>query len=176
MAHICPSAACKLGQQIIDKLTVKKMNILRYGYRLGAMRSSYTVLNQPLEQRLDVVHATWSAVLKVSMSIPVYQIANAKHDKLPKHSEVVQDQEIKPNGFAYIRDVPEEQKNYTWYAVKEDDHVVLLGIEDLIVQKDGTKLYLPVRRGAQACSRTPSVCMHTRICHAGVFGQANPQL
>ena len=110
------------------------------------------------------------------MSIPVYEIANAKHDKIPKHSEVVQDQEIKPNGFAYVRDLPQEQRNYTWYAVKEDDHVALLGIQDLIVQKDGTKLYLPVRTQAMCRRRTPPGCIYAckqRAPNAGVTGQAD---
>ena len=110
------------------------------------------------------------------MSIPVYEIANAKHDKIPKHSEVVQDQEIKPNGFAYVRDLPHEQRNYTWYAVKEDDHVALLGIQDLIVEKEGTKLYLPVRTSVVCRRRTAPICMHASNMHPLQESLAKPTL
>ncbi|DBB00568.1 hypothetical protein WJX82_008165 [Trebouxia sp. C0006] len=77
------------------------------------------------------------------VAIQVYKISTAKNDKLPKHSEIVQEQEINPNGFAYARDMPKDEQNCTWYVVGEDEHLMLLTIEDLVVEKDGTMLYLP---------------------------------
>lgn len=98
------------------------------------------------------------------MSIPVYRIANAKHDKIPKGSEIVDEQDIKANGFAYVRDLPEDKRNYTWYVVKEDDHVVLLGIQDLVVDKDGTKLYLPVTWSSDECCCRLCICIAISAC------------
>jgi len=40
------------------------------------------------------------------VAIQVYKISTAKYEKLPKHCEIVQEQEINPNGFAYARDMP----------------------------------------------------------------------
>ena len=94
------------------------------------------------------------------VAIQVYRISTAKNGKLPKHSEVVQEQEINPDGFAYARDMPKDEQNYTWYAVGEDDKLLLLTIEDLVVEKDGTILYLPVSASFERTSGTPHVDMY----------------
>lgn len=114
------------------------------------------------------------------VAIQVYKISTAKNDKLPKHSEIVQEQEINPNGFAYARDMPKDEQNYTWYVVGEDEHLTLLTIEDLVVEKDGTMLYLPVNpRLDLSRSQLPAcqyVRMHTSGCYTGVIVQANPSI
>ena len=111
------------------------------------------------------------------VAIQVYKISTAKNGKLPKHSEIVQEQEINPNGFAYARDMPKDEQNYSWYVVGEDEHLTLLTIEDLVVEKDGTMLYLPVIPSL-SCSLLACryVRMHTSDCYAGVFVQANPSV
>ncbi len=114
------------------------------------------------------------------VAIQVYKISTAKNDKLPKHSEIVQEQEINPNGFAYARDMPKDQQNCTWYVVGEDEHLTLLTIEDLVVEKDGTLLYLPVLYCPDlSCSQLLAcqyVRMHTSECHTGVVVQVNPSI
>ena len=114
------------------------------------------------------------------VAIQVYKISTAKNDKLPKHSEIVQEQEINPNGFAYARDMPKNEQNYTWYAVSEDEHLTLLTIEDLVVEKAGTMLYLPVIRCLDLSCCEMLACQYVRMrtseCYTGVIVQANPSI
>ncbi len=110
----------------------------------------------------------WTATVNMA-TIPVYKISTAKNGKLPKHSEVFQDQEINPSGFAYARDMPKDEQNYTWYAVAEDEQLLLLTIEDLVVEKEGTMLYLPVWTHSPFRVLFYSICMHA--CRSGIVVQ-----
>lgn len=75
-------------------------------------------------------------------TIPVYKVDTAE-GKLPKKAEVDRDQNIE-QGFAYARDLPKDQQNYTYYAVTEDDDLQLFQIGDQVVAKEGTFLFMPV--------------------------------
>ena len=122
---------------------------------------------------MDKIHH----LLLAMVAIQVYRISTAKNGKLPKHSEVVQEQEINPDGFAYARDMPKDEQNYTWYAVGEDDKLLLLTIEDLVVEKDGTILYLPVSASFERTFDTPQVYVYASSLRpngcVGVVVQAN---
>ncbi|KAL3162271.1 hypothetical protein ABBQ32_009963 [Trebouxia sp. C0010 RCD-2024] len=74
-------------------------------------------------------------------TIPVYKISTAK-GKLPRDAEVDRDVNI-DNGFAYARDLPKDQENCTYYAVTEDNDLLLFTIGDQVIAKEGTMLFMP---------------------------------
>ena len=75
-------------------------------------------------------------------TIPVYKIDTAK-GKLPRNAQVERDQDIE-QGFAYARDLPKDQQNWTYYAVTEDNDLQLFQIGDQVIAKEGTMLFMPV--------------------------------
>ena len=75
-------------------------------------------------------------------TIPVYKIDTAK-GKLPKNAEVDRDANI-DNGFVYARDLPKDQQNCTYYAVTENDDLLLFTVGDQVIAKEGTMLFMPV--------------------------------
>lgn len=77
-------------------------------------------------------------------TIPVYQIAKVDRG-LGKNATAVRDQQIGQTGFSYPGDVPSEENNYTFYAIKESDRKpTLIGTGDVVVSKDGTFFYIAV--------------------------------
>lgn len=77
-------------------------------------------------------------------TIPVYKIDTAK-GRLPRDAQVDRDANI-DNGFAYARDLPKDQQNCTYYAVTEDNDLKLFTIGDQVIAKEGTMLFVPVRK------------------------------
>lgn len=91
-------------------------------------------------------------------TIPVYKISTAK-GKLPRDAEVDRDVNI-DNGFAYARDLPKDQENCTYYAVTEDNDLLLFTIGDQVIAKEGTMLFMPVRFMLLSILSRPCACMH----------------
>ena len=81
-------------------------------------------------------------------TIPVYQIAKVDR-ALDTNATSVRDQKVSETGFSYPTDVPSDETNYTFYAVKESDRKpILISTGDAVVHKDGIFFYIAVIRYA----------------------------
>ena len=97
-------------------------------------------------------------------TIPVYQIAKVDR-ALDTNATAVRDQKISETGFSYPTDVPSEETNYTFYAVKESDRKpILIQTGDTVVHKDGTFFYIAVSE--PACHAMHAVKLQSHAPHA----------